>query len=126
MWHDGNPFARPAVIVVDTDGNEVIRQVGGEFSDRMHEPELVEQLRNLDDVVADDATRPREGPVDTEQPEPGDDALPVDALLPNFKGTRFAAIALAAREPDAKHQADRLKQQAEGHLEALQALDAGT
>lgn len=48
------------------------------------------------------------------------------ALLPYFKGAHFAAIALAAREPDAKDQANRLKQQADGYLEALQALDART
>ncbi|CAN5850919.1 hypothetical protein BH23ACT10_BH23ACT10_16160 [soil metagenome] len=110
------------MIVVDTTGDEALRQVGGEFSDRLSELKLVERLGDLDGDDADGERPVQQGPVDTPQPEPGDDAMPREALLPYFKGTRFAAIALAAREPAAKEQADRLEQQAERYMEALQAL----
>ncbi len=122
VWHDGRAFARPAVVIVGPGGEEAFRQVGGEFSDRLSEPELVDTVRRLGE--ADDLSLGGvdQAPPDTEQPEPGEGAFPLRAMSPYFKGARFAAIALATRSPEIKEQADALRAQADRYLEASRGL----
>lgn len=122
VWHEGKDYARPAVVVVSPGGEQVVRQVGGEFSDRLSEPELVDRIRNLGkggELALDSVQQP---PPDTQQPEPGDEAFSLDAMVPYFTGARFAAIALGVRAPDAKEQADALKDQAQRYVEAANKL----
>lgn len=45
VWHDGQSFARPAVVLLRPDGSEAVRQVGEDFADRLPEEELVEANR---------------------------------------------------------------------------------
>ncbi len=124
VWHEGKGYARPAVVVVSPDGEQVVRQVGGEFSDRISEPELVDRIRNLGRDTELGLDSVKQAPPDTQQPEPGDEAFPMDSMVPYFTGARFAAIALGVRAPDAKEQADALRDQAQRYVEAAKTLRA--
>lgn len=116
LWHEEKGVARPAVVVVAPEGEELLREVGGEFSDRISEPQLVERLRA---VAEDRDLAPVEQPTPAiEEPDPSDGAFPEDAMTPYFKGVKFAAIALGMRAPEAKQQADALRDEAERYLEA--------
>lgn len=116
LWHEDKGVARPAVVVVGPDGEELLRQVGGEFSDRLSEAELVERVRAFaEDRDVQPVDQP---PPASEEPDPSDGAFPPDAMTPYFKGVKFAAIALGMRAPQAKEQADALRAEAERYLEA--------
>ncbi len=121
-WHEGQTFARPAVVIVGPDGEVALRRVGGEFSDRLSEPELVDTVRRLGEADNLSLDSVDQAPPETEQPEPGEGAFPLRAMGPYFKGARFAAIALATRSPEAKEQAETLKAQVDRYLEAYQEL----
>ncbi len=122
VWHEGKDYARPAVVVVSPDGRQVFRKVGTEFSDRLDEDELVEQLRELDKETDLELGMVDQPPPETQQPEPGEGAFPVDALVPYFRGVRFAAIAMGIRASAAKQEADALASQAERYIEAARGL----
>jgi hypothetical protein len=124
VWHDGKTFARPAVVIVGPDGEEAFRQVGGEFSDRLSEPELVDTVRGLDQgknysLISTTQARPQ-----TEEPQPSEGDFPLQAFSPYFKGVRFAMVALAARAPDTLEQTETLREEAERYLEGYQALQS--
>lgn len=116
LWHGEKGVARPALVVVGPEGEELMRQVGGEFSDRMSEPELVDRVRAL---AEEREVEPVDQPPPTvEEPDPSDGAFPEDAMTPYFKGVKFAAIALGMRAPQAKQEAEALRDEAERYLEA--------
>ncbi len=122
LWREDERVARPAVVVVGPDGGELIRQVGGEFSDRLGEPELVDRLQA---IAEERDLEPVDQPTPaTEEPDPSEGAFPVDAMTPYFKGVKFAAIALGIRAPNAKEQADALRAAAERYLEATRERTA--
>ncbi len=118
VWHEGESYARPAVVIVSPQGDEVFRQVGGEFSDRLSEPELVQKIKDLQrgDSLASSVKQPP--PRDLVQPDAGDGAFPASAMRPYFRGVRFAAVALSMRAPEAEEQAEALRDQADRYLQA--------
>ncbi len=119
VWHEGEGYARPAVVIVSPEGEEMFRQVGGEFSDRLSEPELVDKVRELQrgrQLGTGSVKQPP--PHDLVQPDPGEGAFPASAMAPYFKGARFAAIAMTMRAPEAKEAADSLRAEAERYQEA--------
>ncbi|MDP8928207.1 MAG: peroxiredoxin family protein [Actinomycetota bacterium] len=125
VWHEGESYARPALVIVSPQGEEVFRQVGGEFSDRLSEPELVEKLRELQQggqLGRGSVQQPP--PRDLVQPDPSEGAFPASAMGPYFKGARFAAIAMGMRAPEAKDAADSFREQVERYHEASKRAEA--
>lgn len=71
----------------------VFRQVGGEFSDRLSEPELVEKLRELQrGGQLGRSSVKQQPPRDLVQSDPSEGAFPASAMRPYFKGAQFAQL----------------------------------
>jgi alkyl hydroperoxide reductase subunit AhpC len=122
-WNPGAPrgdIGRPGVFVFHTDGEERFRQVGRDFADRITEDELLEQVRALGLPPTD---QPALAHV---EPRPGDDAMPVHALLPYARGAKFAAKAMGLRHPAAEQDARRYVAQMNRYMEAVRKLRAET
>lgn len=97
----------------------VFRQVGGEFSDRLSEPELVEKLRELQrGGQLGRSSVKQQPPRDLVQSDPSEGAFPASAMRPYFKGAQFAAIAMGMRAPEAEDAADSLREQLARYHEA--------
>ncbi len=88
---DPREIARPATVVVTPDGEEAFRVESRDFADRPPEDEVIERLGALG-LPPTSQDRPATGPA-----EPGPKAMPVDALLPYYRGARFAVVALDRR-----------------------------
>ncbi len=88
---DDRNISKPALVLLDENGSELWRFVSRDYADRLPEEEVLERVRSLAlDGVTQDAPEPGE-------PEPGHRAMSVDALIPYFRGARFAALALGLR-----------------------------
>lgn len=122
VWHEGESYARPAVVIVSPQGEEVFRQVGGEFSDRLSEPELIQKLEDLQRGGTLESSVQQPPPRDLVQPDPSDGAFPASAMVPYFRGVRFAAIALSMRAPEAEEQAAAHRDQADRYLQAAKRV----
>lgn len=110
--HPGK-IAHPAIIVVARDGTEAYRKVSRDFADRLPEDDLVEALKSLD-LPATQQERPVVGSAVA-----GERAMPDHAMLPYWRGARFAAVALGSRHPQAKEDADQLVAQMDRFTEAF-------
>lgn len=109
-------IAKPGVFVVAPDGSEAFRQVARDFADRITEDELLDQVRALD---LPSTTQPA---VTTDDPQPGPQAMPIDALLPYCRGAKFAAKAMGMRHPQATDDADRYVAQMDRYMDAVRTL----
>ena len=109
-------IGRPGVFVVAPDGRLAFHQLGRDFADRITEDELLERVRGLGLPPTD---QPELTPGD---PEPGPNALPVDAMLPYCRGARFAAKAMGMRHPTAKADADRYVAQMDRYRDVVRAF----
>lgn len=113
-------IGRPGVFVVPPDGSEHFRQVGRDFADRITEDELLA-------VVVDMELPPTEQPdLELVDPEPGETAMPVHALIPYCRGAKFAAKAMGLRHPAAKDDADRLFDQMDGYMRVVREFREAT
>jgi len=109
-------IGRPGVFVIHPDGAEHFRQIARDFADRVPEDELLARVTSLE-------LRPTEQPpVAHVDPEPGDEAMPVRALLPYCRGAKFAAKAMGMRHPEAKADADRYGAQMDRYMAAVREL----
>jgi hypothetical protein len=115
VWHEGNPYARPAVVIVAPGGRVAFRRVGEDFADRLDEDEIIGALARLGlPPVTQDRPVPGE-------PAPGPQAVDL-AWLPGYlRGGRFAVQALAGRVPQAQHEADAMTKVYDRFLAALAA-----
>lgn len=119
VWHAEPGMARPAIVLVDPDGQEAFRRVSEDFADRSSEDEVVDRARalGLDPVAVE---QPVLGPA-----EAGEKAFPAEALVPYFRGSRFAAASLGGRVPEAKEAGERLREQSDRYIEVAQARASG-
>lgn len=116
VWHEGRPFARPAVILIAPDGTEILRQVGEDFADRLPEEELVEAVRRLGLApVAQDPPAPGD-------PHPGDKAVDLAWLPAYFRGAKFAVMGLAGRVSEVRKDAKVMSEEYDRFLGALKWL----
>jgi hypothetical protein len=115
VWHEGNPFAQPAIVVVTPDRRVAYREVGDDFVDRLGEDQLVEAITGL---VLPPTTQdsPRPG-----QPAPGSRAVDLAWLPAYLRGGRLAVGALAGRVPEARAEADAMVAVYDRFLAALAA-----
>jgi hypothetical protein len=88
---DAREIARPAMVLVDPDGAERWRFVSRDYADRLPEDEVVAEAARLG------LDRTAQAPPATVDPEPGPKAMTLEALLPYFRGARFAALAMGLR-----------------------------
>lgn len=92
--NDPRLISRPGVVIISPDGEIVSRFVGKDYADRPDEDLVLEELGSLGlDPTAQEAAE--HGPV-----EPGEMAIPGEALKYYFSGAKFAALALRRRYRD--------------------------
>ncbi|MEO6652519.1 MAG: hypothetical protein ABIP17_07675 [Ilumatobacteraceae bacterium] len=94
--NDERNLARPAMLVLDPDGSEVYRYVGRDFADRTTDDEVFAALEGLG---LDPIEPPEGGPVADVPDDLGRFFSPA-AMVPYFKGNRFAAAAIGGRTDD--------------------------
>jgi hypothetical protein len=115
VWHEGYPYARPAVVIVAPGGGVAFRRVGEDFADRLDEDDIVAALAGLGlPPVTQDPPLPG-------HPAPGRRAVDVAGLPGYLRGGRFAVQALAARVPAARHEAEAMTKVYDRFLAALAA-----
>lgn len=115
VWHEGNPFARPAVVIVAPDRRVCFRAVGEDFVDRLDEQEIVAALEALG-LPATGQEQPQPG-----RAAPGVRAVELDWLPAYLRGGRFAVQALAGRVPEAGTQARTMTEVYDRFIAALAA-----
>ncbi len=99
---DERQIAKPAIVIVDGSGEERFRWVARDFADRLPEDDVVETVQALG-LKSVDAQPLAVGPAD-----PGPKAMRLEALMPYFRGARFASVAFYRRMreiPEAKETA---------------------
>lgn len=118
-WHPGTrhgDIGKPGVTVIDADGVERFRQIGGDFADRISEDDLLTQVLDLELPPTDQPE------VELVDPEPGDQAMPVHALPPYLRGARFAATAMGIRHAEVKATVDAYVEQVDRYAAAVRDL----
>ena len=112
----GAPSAKPAIVVVAPDGNEVYRYVGVDFMDRPGDEEVLAALDGLGLPPIDASLEP----VPHLPPVPGPRAVQLSDLGAYMRGVRFAMQAMAARARDAWDlaEAERTGKMAERYVAA--------
>ncbi len=117
---DERNLARPALILLRPDGSEAWRFVSRDFADRLPEDEVLEAAKALG---LEPTTQP---PPEIGESSPGRFAMTVEALIPYFRGARFAALAMGLRHGhiDESIKADSKAYVAEmdRYFEAMRAL----
>lgn len=118
--NDPRNLARPAMIVVDSAGNEGFRFVSRDYADRLPEDDVLDVVQGLD---LGPTTQPAPTPG---TPEPGKKAMPLDGLPYYLRGARFAVQALGLRHKDLgeefKEDAKAYVAEMDRYFEAVQAL----
>ena len=88
---DPRNLAIPATIVIDPEGNEVLRLVSRDFADRPFEDAALESLQGLG---LEPVSQPIPNPG---RPEAGPRAMPFGELRTYFRGAKFGAQAMGLR-----------------------------
>jgi len=116
VWDDEGKMAKPAIVVVAPDGNEVYRYVGVDFMDRPGDEEVLAALDGLGLPPIDASLEP----VPHLPPVPGPRAVQLSDLGAYMRGVRFAMQAMAARARDAWDlaEAERTGKMAERYVAA--------
>ena len=110
---DARDLARPAMILVDTDGEERFRFVSRDFADRYPEDKVLEVAAELglDPVAAEEM---RDG-----TPEPGPSSMPFEGLWYYLRGARFAALAMGLRHKDL---GESIKEDSKAYVETMDRM----
>lgn len=117
VWHDGQTFSKPAVILIGPDRSEVLRHVGEDFADRLPEEDLVGGVREL-------ALPPvTQQPPTPGTPHPGERAVDLTWLPAYFRGAKYAVMSLARRVPQARNTAQVMSAEYDRFLAALKWLN---
>ncbi len=118
--NDPRNLARPAMIVVDSAGDERFRFVSRDYADRLPEDDVIDVVRRLG-LGPTTQSAPTPG-----TPEPGERAMPLDGLPFYLRGARFAVQALGLRHKDLgeefKEDAKAYVAEMDRYLEAVRAL----
>lgn len=117
VWHDGQGFSKPAVILIGPDRSEVLRQVGEDFADRLPEEDLVGAVRGL---VLPPVTQQPPAPGTA---RPGERAVDLGWLPAYFRGAKYAVMSLAGRVPQARDTAQVMSGEYDRFLAALKWLN---
>lgn len=106
-------LARPAMVLVDTDGEERFRFVSRDFADRYPEDKVLEVATDLglDPVSAE--------PMRDGTPEPGPSSMPFEGLWYYLRGARFAALAMGVRHKDL---GESIKEDSKAYVETMDRM----
>jgi hypothetical protein len=107
---DARNIARPAMVLVDTAGEEAFRFVSRDYADRMPEEAVLEQVQSLG-IGPTMQAPPLPG-----EAEPGPKAMPLDGLPHYLRGARFAALAMGLRHKDL---GDAIKEDSKAYVEEM-------
>ncbi len=107
---DRRDLAIPALVLVAPGGEEVWRFVSRDFADRLPEDDVVEIAR------AQQWEPTTQDPPEPGAAEPGPRAMPVEAMLPYFRGARFAALAMGLRHG---HHHETIKDDSKAYVEEM-------
>ena len=110
---DDRNIALPTVVLVAPGGEEQARFSARDFADRPPEDDVLVALGSLG---LPPAVQP---PPEPGAARPGPNAMPLEQLLPYYRGARFAVIAMSRRHPDTKEEADRYVAQLDRYTEAV-------
>jgi hypothetical protein len=110
---DARNLARPAMILIDTDGEERFRFVSRDFADRYPEDKVLEVAAEL----GVDATTAE--PMNVGTPEPGPSAMPFEGLWHYLRGARFAALAMGLRHKDL---GESIKEDSKAYVETMDRM----
>jgi len=115
-WDDKGKMARPAIVVLAPNGDEIYRYVGVDFMDRPGDEEVLAALDGSGLSPIDDSL----DPVAHRPPVPGPRAMKLPDLGVYMRGVRFAMQAMATRARDAfdRTEAERTAKMAERYLAA--------
>ncbi|MCE2526931.1 MAG: redoxin domain-containing protein [Actinomycetia bacterium] len=118
--HDPRQVALPALVAAEPGGTEIYRFMARDYADRLPEDDLLEVLETRE-LAAATQSAPTPG-----QPRPGPAAMPVRAMIPYFRGGRFAALALGLRHrhlgEDFKDDSKAFVAQMDRFVEAVKVL----
>lgn len=117
---DPREIALPAMILVDTEGEEAFRFVSRDYADRLPEDEVLAKVRQLG-LGPTTQSAPSPG-----APQPGERAMPLDGLPYYLRGARFAVAAFGFRHKDLdealKEDSKAYVEEMDRYLEAVRAL----
>ncbi|MBA2276604.1 MAG: redoxin domain-containing protein [Chloroflexia bacterium] len=129
VWDDKGKMAKPAIVVLASDGAEAYRYIGVDFMDRPGDDEVLTALDGL-------GLPPVHAPLPSAPHRPavaGPRAMPLPDLGVYMRGVRFATQAIAARARDDwdRAEAERTTKMAERYIAAQGATlrvatDGGT
>ena len=110
---DARNLARPAMILVDTEGEERFRFVSRDFADRYPEDKVLEVASELglDPVSAE--------PMRQGIAEPGPSSMPFAGLWYYLRGARFAALAMGLRHKDL---GESIKEDSKAYVETMDRM----
>ena len=118
--NDARSIAKPAMVLIGSDGSEHWRFVSRDYADRLPNDEVLDHVRSLSLSAVSQAS-PEVGAV-----EPGPGAMPFEGLFFYLRGARFAAQAMGMRHKDL---GDEIKEDSKAYvaemdemLEAIKAL----
>lgn len=118
---DPRRIARPAMVLIDPDGEERWRFVSRDFADRLPESEVLDRAGELG-LAPVQAEAVALGPA-----EPGPKAMPFDWLMPYFRGARFASLAMGLRhgglDQSVKDDSKAYVAQMDRFMEVVKALE---
>ena len=107
---DHRSLSRPAMILVNPEGEEVFRFVSRDYADRLPEQDVLDTVRGLGlNSTAQKAPTPG-----TPEPSPG--AMPLDGLPFYLRGARFAALAMGLRHKDL---GDAIKEDSKAYVDEM-------
>ncbi len=96
VWHAERSIARPAIIVLTSDGREVFRYVGVDFMDRPDDGDVLAAL----DALGLAALPEPAGSAPHLEPQPSPRALALETLAPYMRGVQMAMSGMAERLRD--------------------------
>ncbi len=116
-WDEQGTMAKPAIVALAPDGQEIFRYVGVDFMDRPSDGEVLAALDRLD---LPPIAQPPPAPAAAES-KPGGRAIALADLAVYLRGVRFAMKGMAgrARDPFDKSEAERTSAMAERYIAAV-------
>jgi hypothetical protein len=110
---DARNLARPAMILIDTDGEERFRFVSRDFADRYPEEGVLEVADSLGPSPVDPE------PMHLGTAEPGPSTMPFAGLFYYLRGARFAALAMGLRHKDL---GESIKEDSKAYVETMDRM----
>ena len=119
VWHAERSIAKPAIIVLASDGREMYRYVGVDFMDRPDDGDVLGAL----DALGLSSLPEASGTAPHLDPHPSQRAMPLETLAPYMRGVQFAMGGMAERmrDPYDREQARHTAAMAERYVRAQAA-----